>query len=61
MQGCQKEITRLLTKDSNWNGRPKVIFYGSSTFTQWPGLERCFPRVETVNLGFGGSTLAACA
>jgi lysophospholipase L1-like esterase len=41
--------------------QPKVVFYGSSTFTLWPALARSFPHVQAVNLGFGGSTLAACA
>lgn len=61
MQWYQEEITRLLARDLGWDGRPKVVFYGSSTFTQWPGLDRSFPQVEAVNLGFGGSKLAACA
>lgn len=61
MQWYQEEITRLLARDLGWDGRPKVVSYGSSTFTQWPGLDRSFPQVEAVNLGFGGSKLAACA
>ncbi len=61
MQWYQEEIARLLAKAPGRPDRPKVVFYGSSTFTHWPGLERCFPQVEAVNLGFGGSTLAACA
>jgi lysophospholipase L1-like esterase len=62
MQWYKEEIARLeqqLTAPAD--GRPNVVFYGSSTFTQWPGLAQCFPQVQTVNLGFGGSTLAACA
>lgn len=62
MQWYQEEIERLeqlpvaVTKS-----RPRVVFYGSSTFTRWPKLAKCFPQLEAVNLGFGGSTLAACA
>ncbi|HEX8425264.1 GDSL-type esterase/lipase family protein [Hymenobacter sp.] len=40
---------------------PKVVFYGSSSFTRWLTLEQSFPQVQAVNLAFGGSTLAACA
>jgi lysophospholipase L1-like esterase len=39
----------------------KVVFYGSSTFTRWESLETDFKEFQAVNLGFGGSTLAACA
>lgn len=62
MQWYQEEIRRLAQKSVERPGpQPKVAFYGSSTFTRWPALERCFPRVQAVNLGFGGATLAACA
>ncbi|OGX90281.1 GDSL-type esterase/lipase family protein [Hymenobacter coccineus] len=61
MEWYQAEIARLLAKAPGRSTRPKVVFYGSSTFTQWPGLTQCFPQIEAVNLGFGGSTLAACA
>ncbi|MBO2010506.1 GDSL-type esterase/lipase family protein [Hymenobacter negativus] len=62
MQWYQEEIARLKELPvASTKSRPRVVFYGSSTFTRWPELARCFPWVETVNLGFGGSTLAACA
>lgn len=62
MQWYQEEIKRLAQKPSNPpDARPKVVFYGSSTFTRWLALEQCFPAVQAINLGFGGSTLAACA
>lgn len=51
MQWYQGEIARLRAKDPGRGGRPKVVFRGSSTFTQWPGLERCFPQVQ---LGMSG-------
>jgi len=37
-----------------------VLFYGSSTFTLWSGLEAAFPRYRVVNHGFGGATLGDC-
>ena len=38
-----------------------VVFYGSSTVRMWANLATDFPHVDPLNLGFGGSTLAACA
>jgi lysophospholipase L1-like esterase len=38
-----------------------VVFYGSSSIRLWPGLARAFPGIAIENLGFGGSTLEACA
>ncbi|UOG74366.1 GDSL-type esterase/lipase family protein [Hymenobacter tibetensis] len=61
MQWYQEEIRQLEAKPVVQSGLQKVIFYGSSTFTRWPNLEQCFPQVQALNLGFGGSTLAACA
>jgi lysophospholipase L1-like esterase len=37
-----------------------VVFYGSSSFRLWNTLGEDSPEVPIVNLGFGGSTLAAC-
>lgn len=39
----------------------RTVFYGSSSIRLWTQLDRDFPLVEALNLGFGGSTLAACA
>jgi lysophospholipase L1-like esterase len=38
-----------------------VVFYGSSSIRLWTTLANDFPQIPTLNLGFGGSTLAACA
>ena len=40
--------------------KKRVVFYGSSTIRLWNNLETDFPEFETINRGFGGSTLAAC-
>lgn len=37
-----------------------TIFYGSSSIRLWHTLEDDFPNRKTINLGFGGSTLAGC-
>jgi hypothetical protein len=38
-----------------------VAFYGSSSIRLWSSLADDLGDVRIVNLGFGGSTLAACA
>ncbi|RYF53925.1 MAG: GDSL family lipase, partial [Cytophagaceae bacterium] len=38
----------------------RVVFYGSSSIRLWTTLAQDFPNNKTLNLGFGGSTLAAC-
>lgn len=38
-----------------------VTFYGSSSIRLWETLPADFPETPLLNLGFGGSTLAACA
>ncbi len=37
-----------------------VVFYGSSSIRLWPNLAADLGTADVVNLGFGGSTLAAC-
>lgn len=61
MQWYQEEIRQLEARPVVESELPKVVFYGSSSFTLWKELENSFPQVQAVNLGFGGSTLAACA
>ncbi|WP_374948857.1 GDSL-type esterase/lipase family protein [Mucilaginibacter sp.] len=43
------------------NYKPDTLFYGSSSIRQWTSLASDFKNLQPVNLGFGGSTLAACA
>lgn len=38
----------------------KTVFYGSSSIRLWTTLYQDFASFYPVNLGFGGSTLAAC-
>ena len=54
---CELEARCLLHPPSPGS----VAFYGSSTIRLWAGLPMDFPSVQLVNLGFGGSTLAACS
>ena len=39
---------------------PETLFYGSSSIRLWASLYDDFSAIKPVNLGFGGSTLAAC-
>lgn len=39
---------------------PKTLFYGSSSIRLWDNLYRDFAAYKPLNMGFGGSTLAAC-
>lgn len=41
--------------------RNPVVFYGSSSIRLWTTLAQDLPEFDILNLGFGGSTLAACA
>ncbi|MBC8155013.1 MAG: GDSL family lipase [Bacteroidetes bacterium] len=38
----------------------RMVFYGSSSIRLWKTLATDFSDSNTLNLGFGGSTLAAC-
>jgi lysophospholipase L1-like esterase len=40
---------------------PSVVFYGSSSIRLWTALAEDIGDPRVVNLGFGGSTMAACA
>ncbi|MEE8600606.1 GDSL-type esterase/lipase family protein [Euzebya tangerina] len=42
------------------SSRPKTVFYGSSTFRLWDTLQTDLGLPGALNLGFGGSTVAAC-
>ena len=54
------DLERLENQIRELEYNPKTIFYGSSTITQWNSLPSTFKEHSTINLGFGGSTLAAC-
>ncbi len=60
MHWYEEEVRHLesLPKEKSGYGR-KVVFYGSSSIRLWNTLQEDFPFIQTVNLGFGGSTLAA--
>ncbi|MGZ3871516.1 MAG: GDSL-type esterase/lipase family protein [Mucilaginibacter sp.] len=56
----EDDIRRLENKRQQQTAEPETLFYGSSSITQWTTLKQDFADLKPVNLGFGGSTLAAC-
>lgn len=60
MYWYEEEVKHL--EKTHWLDRehPSIVFYGSSTIRLWQSLEDDFPTNKVTNLGFGGSTLAAC-
>ena len=62
MEWYEYEVRELeRTRDPGPGEPAPVAFYGSSSIRLWETLDDDFPGVGIVNLGFGGSTLAACA
>ncbi|GAB3318760.1 hypothetical protein GCM10027299_10630 [Larkinella ripae] len=53
-----QQLEKKIQTTANRSGR--TVFYGSSTVRLWTTLEQDFPDQQVLNLGFGGSTLAAC-
>jgi len=56
----EDEVKRLERERTMLTFSPKTAFYGSSSIRLWPHLKDDFSELQPVNLGFGGSTLAAC-
>ena len=60
MNWYENEVQRLEKVKGNLPYDPKMVFYGSSSIRLWDSLYEDFGTYKPVNLGFGGSTLAAC-
>lgn len=56
----ENEVQRLQHEQGSLQYEPEMIFYGSSSIRLWETLYDDFAPYRPVNLGFGGSTLAAC-
>ncbi len=56
----EEDIKRLETIKAAVKEQPELIFYGSSSIRLWQGLNADFSGYHPINLGFGGSTMAAC-
>jgi lysophospholipase L1-like esterase len=60
MYWYEDEVKRLENDKGKLGYDPETIFYGSSSIRMWTSLYDDFSGLKPVNLGFGGSTLAAC-
>ncbi|HMF77348.1 MAG TPA: SGNH/GDSL hydrolase family protein [Bryobacteraceae bacterium] len=62
MEWYEADVRELETARAQ-HAAPKdpVVFYGSSTIRLWDGLAEDLGDPRALNLGFGGSTLEACA
>jgi lysophospholipase L1-like esterase len=56
----EDEVKRLEKNSTALKYQLETIFYGSSSIRLWTSLCEDFKDMKPVNLGFGGSTLAAC-
>jgi lysophospholipase L1-like esterase len=60
MYWYEDDIKRLERDRLKEGYDPEILFYGSSSIRLWESLYSDFPNGRVTNLGFGGSTLAAC-
>lgn len=58
-QPFAEDIKEFKRKDSiSFPGTNKILFVGSSSFTNWKDVQSYFPAYPIINRGFGGSSLA---
>ncbi|MDB5247426.1 MAG: family lipase [Segetibacter sp.] len=60
MDWYEEDVSAAVTERMSCSYEPKTVFYGSSSIRLWTTLYDDFEDYKPVNLGFGGSTLAAC-
>jgi len=60
MDWYEEDVRAAIAERQTCPYEPKTIFYGSSSIKQWDKLYDDFDGFHPLNLGFGGSTLAAC-
>ena len=60
MYWYEDEIKRIEQEHPGLAYEAETVFYGSSSIRLWLNLYEDFSEIKPVNLGFGGSTLAAC-
>ncbi|SDD43990.1 GDSL-like Lipase/Acylhydrolase family protein [Mucilaginibacter pineti] len=57
----EEEIKGLERQRLKQTEQPATLFYGSSSIRLWNSLDTDLAAFKPANLGFGGSTLAACS
>jgi lysophospholipase L1-like esterase len=60
MNWYENDVKKLEALHGTLPYTPETIFYGSSSIRLWDGMYEDLKPLHPVNLGFGGSTLAAC-
>ena len=59
-KGYEAEIKQLEKRIIEKNTiKNLVVFYGSSTIRLWSSLEKDFPGINSLNLGFGGAYISS--
>ena len=61
MNWYEDEVKRVEKESEKLSFTPETLFYGSSSINLWSTLYTDFEEIKPINLGFGGSTLAACS
>jgi lysophospholipase L1-like esterase len=56
----ENDIKKLEALKGTLPYTPETILYGSSSIRLWEGMYDDLKSLKPINLGFGGSTLAAC-
>ena len=56
----EEDVKNLENKSLQLAPNAETLFYGSSSIRLWETLDKDFADIKPANLGFGGSTLAAC-
>ena len=56
----EEDVKLLELLKANVIEQPQLVFYGSSSIRMWNNLGNDFGEFHPINLGFGGSTMAAC-
>lgn len=56
----EEDVKRLELVKESVPYQPELVFYGSSSIRLWKDLKTDFADYHPINLGFGGSTMAAC-
>ena len=60
MTWYENDVKKLEVIKGTLSYVPETVFYGSSTIRLWEDMYEDLKPLRPVNLGFGGSTLAAC-